>query len=37
VYLIVEADDVEDARRQVGPPGLRQAWAASFEFEPVEN
>jgi hypothetical protein len=28
VYLIVEADDVEEARRQVGAPALRQPRAA---------
>jgi muconolactone delta-isomerase len=37
VYLIVEADDVEDARRQVGRLPLVSHGLLHFEFEPVEK
>ena len=37
VYLIVEADDVEEARRQVGRPPFVSHGLLIFEFEPVEK
>ena len=37
VYLIVEADDVEEARRQVGRMPLVSHGLLLFEFEPVEK
>ena len=37
VYLIVEADDVEEARRQVGRIPLVSHGLLLFEFEPVEK
>jgi muconolactone delta-isomerase len=37
VYLIVEADDVDEARRQVGRMPLVSHGLLSFEFEPVEK
>ena len=37
VYLIVEADDVEEARRQVGRLPLVSHGLLLFEFEPVEK
>ena len=37
VYLIVEADDVEEARRQVGRLPFVSHGLLHFEFEPVEK
>jgi uncharacterized protein YciI len=37
VYLIVEADDVEEARRQVGRLPFVSHGLLLFEFEPVEK
>jgi len=37
VYLIVEADDVEEARRQVGRLPFVSHGLLPFEFEPVEK
>ena len=37
VYLIVEADDVAEARRQVGRLPLVSLGLLTFEFEPVEK
>jgi uncharacterized protein YciI len=37
VYLIVEADDAEDARRQVGRLAFVRHGLLQFEFEPVEK
>jgi uncharacterized protein YciI len=37
VYLIVEADDVEEARRQVGRLPYVSHGLLLFEFEPVEK
>jgi hypothetical protein len=37
VYLILEADDVEDARRQVGRLPFTSHGLLLFEFEPVEK
>ena len=37
VYMIVEADDVEDARKQVGRMPFVINGLLSFEFEPVEK
>ena len=37
VYLIVEADDVAEASRQVGRMPLVSHGLLTFEFEPVEK
>ncbi|MCW2750266.1 MAG: hypothetical protein JWR83_1376 [Aeromicrobium sp.] len=37
VYMIVEADDLEDARKQVGRMPFVINGLLSFEFEPVEK
>jgi muconolactone delta-isomerase len=37
VYMILEADDVEDARRQVGRLPFVSNGLLAFEFEPVEK
>jgi uncharacterized protein YciI len=37
VYLIVEADDLEDARKQVGRLAFVRHGLLAFEFEPVEK
>jgi muconolactone delta-isomerase len=37
VYMIVEADDVEDARKQVGRLPFVSNGLLLFEFEPVEK
>ena len=37
VYMIVEADDLEDARKQVGRLPFVSNGLLLFEFEPVES
>ena len=37
VYMILEADDVKDARRQVGRLPFVSNGLLAFEFEPVEK
>jgi hypothetical protein len=37
VYMIVEADDVDDARKQVGRLPFVSNGLLSLEFEPVEE
>jgi uncharacterized protein YciI len=37
VYLIVEANDVEDARKQLGRQPFDSNGLLLFEFEPVEK
>lgn len=37
VYMILDADDVQDARRQVGRLPFVSNGLLAFEFEPVEK